>query len=325
MRARLLHTPGLCTRTQKPIHNPAAAQEEPARRGARRRARGGARGLPPHRRGVHLRQRARGKARRARAHTDLRADDLRAAPLCAAVLPLLLPGWPAPAGRMAWVTTPTSKTAAAQNGNKKRRRRNATQRKQVGEALALALGEGVVGRGELFVTSKLWNSDHGSARAACVKTLRDLQARARFAIWGAGAGAGEELIGGAGSLEGGGEGAEASAANATAATTAAPATTSSSTTTCKQQPVNHIKNTTTKQNTTHLLPNSSNTSTSTSSTGRTPAAPARPSTRRCPRRGPRSRRSLTRAWSSPSASPTSARRSWRRCWGARASSRRCCR
>jgi hypothetical protein len=48
---------------------------------------------------------------------------------------------------------------------------------QVGEALEQVLSEGVVARADLFVTSKLWNSDHGAARAraACLKTLKDLR------------------------------------------------------------------------------------------------------------------------------------------------------
>jgi diketogulonate reductase-like aldo/keto reductase len=47
----------------------------------------------------------------------------------------------------------------------------------VGEALAAVLAEGVVARRELFVTSKLWNSDHEPLRveAACRRTLQDLR------------------------------------------------------------------------------------------------------------------------------------------------------
>jgi hypothetical protein len=49
--------------------------------------------------------------------------------------------------------------------------------RQVGEALEQVFSEGVVSRADLFVTSKLWNSEHGAGRArgACLKTLRDLR------------------------------------------------------------------------------------------------------------------------------------------------------
>ncbi|KAI8475774.1 MAG: low CO2-induced aldose reductase [Monoraphidium minutum] len=46
---------------------------------------------------------------------------------------------------------------------------------EVGGALAQVFSEGVVGRGDVFVTSKLWNADHGRARDACLKTLSDLK------------------------------------------------------------------------------------------------------------------------------------------------------
>lgn len=50
---------------------------------------------------------------------------------------------------------------------------------QVGEALAAVLAEGVVRREDVFVTSKLWNSDHGRGRveAACRKSIEDLRVR----------------------------------------------------------------------------------------------------------------------------------------------------
>ncbi|GLC35191.1 hypothetical protein PLESTM_000289300 [Pleodorina starrii] len=48
---------------------------------------------------------------------------------------------------------------------------------EVGEALSAVLAEGVVRREEVFVTSKLWNSDHEPARveAACRKSMEDLR------------------------------------------------------------------------------------------------------------------------------------------------------
>ena len=48
--------------------------------------------------------------------------------------------------------------------------------KEVGVALAAALGSGMR-RKDVFVTSKLWNSEHAPehVRAACVQTLADLQ------------------------------------------------------------------------------------------------------------------------------------------------------
>jgi diketogulonate reductase-like aldo/keto reductase len=47
---------------------------------------------------------------------------------------------------------------------------------QVGEALQHALGRGHVQREELFICSKVWNSDHGAARveAACIHSLAAL-------------------------------------------------------------------------------------------------------------------------------------------------------
>jgi diketogulonate reductase-like aldo/keto reductase len=50
----------------------------------------------------------------------------------------------------------------------------------VGAALgeALRLGPGAAGgvcRTELFVTSKLWNSEHSRVRDACLRSLRALQ------------------------------------------------------------------------------------------------------------------------------------------------------
>jgi diketogulonate reductase-like aldo/keto reductase len=47
----------------------------------------------------------------------------------------------------------------------------------VGEALSQVLSEGVISRDQIFVTSKLWNSDHHRVRDACLKTLSDLQVR----------------------------------------------------------------------------------------------------------------------------------------------------
>jgi alcohol dehydrogenase (NADP+) len=50
---------------------------------------------------------------------------------------------------------------------------------QVGTALQDIFAEGVVGRGDLWVTSKLWNSAHGKDQVlpALRKTLQDLQVR----------------------------------------------------------------------------------------------------------------------------------------------------
>lgn len=49
--------------------------------------------------------------------------------------------------------------------------------KEVGEGIRQAIDDKLVTREELFITSKLWNTDHASddVRAACKKTLKDLQ------------------------------------------------------------------------------------------------------------------------------------------------------
>ena len=46
---------------------------------------------------------------------------------------------------------------------------------EVGEALHAAMSSGRVSRCEVFLTSKLWNSDHGRVREACARTLRNLR------------------------------------------------------------------------------------------------------------------------------------------------------
>ncbi|KGN43183.1 NADP-dependent D-sorbitol-6-phosphate dehydrogenase [Cucumis sativus] len=46
---------------------------------------------------------------------------------------------------------------------------------EVGDALAEALESGVVKREELFITSKLWNSDHGHVVEACKDSLKKLR------------------------------------------------------------------------------------------------------------------------------------------------------
>ncbi|KAK9164397.1 hypothetical protein Syun_005299 [Stephania yunnanensis] len=46
---------------------------------------------------------------------------------------------------------------------------------EVGEALADAFRAGLVKREELFITTKLWNSDHGHAIEACKDSLKKLQ------------------------------------------------------------------------------------------------------------------------------------------------------
>ncbi|KAK9121824.1 hypothetical protein Syun_019441 [Stephania yunnanensis] len=46
---------------------------------------------------------------------------------------------------------------------------------KVGEALADAFRAGLVKKEELFITTKLWNSDHGHAIEACKDSLKKLQ------------------------------------------------------------------------------------------------------------------------------------------------------
>ncbi|KAK9822921.1 hypothetical protein WJX74_005008 [Apatococcus lobatus] len=48
---------------------------------------------------------------------------------------------------------------------------------EVGNALAASIHQGVVRREDVFITSKLWNSDHSDRRvkAACLKSMRDLR------------------------------------------------------------------------------------------------------------------------------------------------------
>ncbi|RWR92273.1 NADP-dependent D-sorbitol-6-phosphate dehydrogenase-like protein [Cinnamomum micranthum f. kanehirae] len=46
---------------------------------------------------------------------------------------------------------------------------------EVGEALAEAIHSGLVKREELFITTKLWNSDHGHVIEACQDSLKKLQ------------------------------------------------------------------------------------------------------------------------------------------------------
>ncbi|KAI5067573.1 hypothetical protein GOP47_0018101 [Adiantum capillus-veneris] len=47
--------------------------------------------------------------------------------------------------------------------------------KEVGQALAEAFRQGLVKRDDLFITTKLWNSDHGHVREACEDSLKNLQ------------------------------------------------------------------------------------------------------------------------------------------------------
>ncbi|XP_050232428.1 NADP-dependent D-sorbitol-6-phosphate dehydrogenase [Mercurialis annua] len=47
--------------------------------------------------------------------------------------------------------------------------------KEVGEALAEAFQSGLVKREDLFITTKLWNSDHGHVIEACKDSLKKLQ------------------------------------------------------------------------------------------------------------------------------------------------------
>jgi diketogulonate reductase-like aldo/keto reductase len=46
---------------------------------------------------------------------------------------------------------------------------------EIGSAIAECIRAGVCQRGELFVTSKLWNDSHDSVKAALETTLRNLQ------------------------------------------------------------------------------------------------------------------------------------------------------
>ncbi|WCJ24299.1 NAD(P)-linked oxidoreductase superfamily protein [Euphorbia peplus] len=46
---------------------------------------------------------------------------------------------------------------------------------QVGEALAEAIQTGIVKREDLFITTKLWNSDHGHVVEACKSSLKKLK------------------------------------------------------------------------------------------------------------------------------------------------------
>ena len=48
---------------------------------------------------------------------------------------------------------------------------------KVGEGIARALDDGLCGREDLWITSKLWNTYHRKehVRAACVKSLSDLR------------------------------------------------------------------------------------------------------------------------------------------------------
>ncbi|OAY67997.1 NADP-dependent D-sorbitol-6-phosphate dehydrogenase, partial [Ananas comosus] len=46
---------------------------------------------------------------------------------------------------------------------------------EVGEALAEAFQTGLVKREDLFITTKLWNSDHGHVSEACQDSLKKLQ------------------------------------------------------------------------------------------------------------------------------------------------------
>ncbi|KAG1671632.1 hypothetical protein FOA52_006863 [Chlamydomonas sp. UWO 241] len=46
---------------------------------------------------------------------------------------------------------------------------------EVGEALSVIFSEGIVSRDELFITSKLWNTDHNNVEAAVKESLEKLQ------------------------------------------------------------------------------------------------------------------------------------------------------
>ena len=48
---------------------------------------------------------------------------------------------------------------------------------QVGEALREVFAEGVLKRGDVFITSKLWNSDHGNVERAARTSMQALQVR----------------------------------------------------------------------------------------------------------------------------------------------------
>eukprot|EP00246_Nothoceros_aenigmaticus_P012576 TRINITY_DN396_c0_g1_i2.p1 TRINITY_DN396_c0_g1~~TRINITY_DN396_c0_g1_i2.p1 ORF type:complete len:176 (+),score=19.97 TRINITY_DN396_c0_g1_i2:28-528(+) len=47
--------------------------------------------------------------------------------------------------------------------------------KEVGAALSDGIAQGSVKREELFITTKLWNSDHSHVREACEDSLKNLQ------------------------------------------------------------------------------------------------------------------------------------------------------
>ncbi|KAH9322202.1 hypothetical protein KI387_016841, partial [Taxus chinensis] len=47
--------------------------------------------------------------------------------------------------------------------------------KEVGQALAEAFQQGLVKRNDIFITTKLWNSDHGHVLEACKDSLKNLQ------------------------------------------------------------------------------------------------------------------------------------------------------
>jgi aldehyde reductase len=47
--------------------------------------------------------------------------------------------------------------------------------KEVGEAIKEVIDSGLVKREELFIVSKLWNTDHDHVKEACEATIRDLQ------------------------------------------------------------------------------------------------------------------------------------------------------
>ena len=47
--------------------------------------------------------------------------------------------------------------------------------KEIGEEIGKALSEGIVGRSELFIMSKVWNDMHRDVAASCKKSIADLQ------------------------------------------------------------------------------------------------------------------------------------------------------